>query len=64
MQIKNNSYSVNVQILALDICADTLVGDDMRRGISGGQKKRVNTGELVLDRELRDRVHVDLRLEL
>ena len=33
-----------VQILGLDICADTLVGDQMQRGISGGQKKRVTTG--------------------
>lgn len=33
-----------LQILGLDICADTLVGDAMRRGISGGQKKRLTTG--------------------
>jgi len=34
-----------VQILGLDICADTIVGDQMQRGISGGQKKRVTTGK-------------------
>lgn len=33
-----------MQILGLDVCADTLVGDEMRRGVSGGQRKRVTTG--------------------
>ncbi|XP_027162642.1 pleiotropic drug resistance protein 3-like isoform X1 [Coffea eugenioides] len=37
-----------LKILGLDICADTLVGDAMRRGISGGQKKRLTTGEMVV----------------
>lgn len=37
-----------LKILGLDVCADTLVGDDMRRGISGGQKKRVTTGEMIV----------------
>ncbi|KAH0450239.1 hypothetical protein IEQ34_020931 [Dendrobium chrysotoxum] len=31
-----------VQILGLDICSDTIVGDGMKRGISGGQRKRVS----------------------
>ncbi|KAM0946166.1 putative ABC transporter, P-loop containing nucleoside triphosphate hydrolase [Dioscorea sansibarensis] len=33
-----------LKVLGLDICADILVGDEMRRGISGGQKKRLTTG--------------------
>ncbi|CAK7343396.1 unnamed protein product, partial [Dovyalis caffra] len=37
-----------LKILGLDICADILVGNDMRRGISGGQKKRVTTGEMLV----------------
>ncbi|KAL8129518.1 hypothetical protein V2J09_018673, partial [Rumex salicifolius] len=37
-----------LKILGLDICADTLVGDEMLRGISGGQKKRLTTGELLV----------------
>ena len=32
------------KILGLDICGDTLVGDEMLKGISGGQKKRLTTG--------------------
>ncbi|XP_057470461.1 pleiotropic drug resistance protein 2-like isoform X2 [Actinidia eriantha] len=37
-----------LKILGLDICADIMVGDDMTRGISGGQKKRVTTGEMLV----------------
>ncbi|XP_019424860.1 PREDICTED: ABC transporter G family member 39-like [Lupinus angustifolius] len=37
-----------LKILGLDICADIMVGDNMNRGISGGQKKRVTTGEMLV----------------
>ncbi|CAH1425576.1 unnamed protein product [Lactuca virosa] len=37
-----------LKILGLDMCADTMVGDDMIRGISGGQRKRVTTGEMIV----------------
>lgn len=37
-----------LQILGLDICADIIVGNEMRRGISGGQRKRVTTGMFLL----------------
>ena len=30
----------------LQVCADTLIGDDQIRGVSGGQRKRVTTGQL------------------
>ena len=34
-----------IRLLGLEICADTVVGSAMLRGISGGQKKRVTTGQ-------------------
>ncbi|XP_021731921.1 pleiotropic drug resistance protein 1-like [Chenopodium quinoa] len=37
-----------LKILGLENCADTMVGDEMIRGISGGQRKRVTTGEMLV----------------
>ncbi|MCL7045571.1 hypothetical protein MKW94_009630 [Papaver nudicaule] len=37
-----------LKILGLDSCADIMVGGVMARGISGGQKKRVTTGEMLV----------------
>ncbi|CAI0473847.1 unnamed protein product [Linum tenue] len=37
-----------LKILGLESCADIMVGNDMIRGISGGQRKRVTTGEMLV----------------
>ncbi|XP_057840632.2 ABC transporter G family member 29-like [Cryptomeria japonica] len=47
--IENNLQTdYALKILGLDICADTIAGDEMIRGISGGQKKRLTTGEIIV----------------
>ncbi|KAF8010615.1 hypothetical protein BT93_J1302 [Corymbia citriodora subsp. variegata] len=47
---KRHSVSTEyvLKVLGLEICADTFVGNDMLRGVSGGQRKRVTTGELIV----------------
>ncbi|GAQ78767.1 pleiotropic drug resistance protein [Klebsormidium nitens] len=50
--LENKQQSVSTEYilrtLGLDVCADTIVGGEMARGISGGQKKRVTTGEMIV----------------
>ncbi|CAO2840837.1 unnamed protein product [Amaranthus hypochondriacus] len=47
---KKHSISTDylLKVLGLDICADTIVGNDMTRGVSGGQRKRVTSGEMII----------------
>ncbi|XVE79409.1 hypothetical protein DITRI_Ditri14bG0056300 [Diplodiscus trichospermus] len=47
---KKHSISTDyvLKVLGLDVCSDTVVGNDMLRGVSGGQRKRVTTGEMIV----------------
>lgn len=37
-----------LKLLGLEECADTLVGNELVKGLSGGQKKRVTIGEMLI----------------
>ncbi|WJX68662.1 transcription factor [Trifolium repens] len=43
-----------LKILGLETCADTVVGNAMLRGVSGGQRKRVMTGEMLVSCVLKE----------
>ncbi|KAL4433696.1 hypothetical protein ABPG75_000137 [Micractinium tetrahymenae] len=45
---KSLAVDIMLRTLGLDMVADTLVGNHMVRGISGGQKKRVTSGEMLV----------------
>ncbi|KAH9766508.1 ABC transporter G family member 37 [Citrus sinensis] len=47
-QKRNLQTDYVLKILGLDICAETTVGSALSRGISGGQKKRLTTGEMIV----------------
>ncbi|KAF9613044.1 hypothetical protein IFM89_005478 [Coptis chinensis] len=44
--VPESDVDTYMKILGLDICADTVVGNAMRRGISRGQKKGLTTGNV------------------
>ncbi|KAK7336921.1 hypothetical protein VNO77_17474 [Canavalia gladiata] len=48
-----------LRILGLEVCADTLVGNAMLRGVSGGQRKRVTTAIMAMTVFLRTEMHRD-----
>lgn len=37
-----------IQLLGLKNAADTIIGDDLIRGVSGGERKRVTIGEMLM----------------
>lgn len=42
------AVALTLQLLSLTNCADTIVGDGMIRGVSGGEKRRVTTAEILV----------------
>ena len=40
--------SMITRVLGLEECQNTVVGDEMTRGVSGGQKRRVTVGEMLI----------------
>jgi ABC-type multidrug transport system ATPase subunit len=47
----NSRVGRMMEALSLENVADTVVGDENLRGVSGGQKRRVTVGEMAIDRE-------------
>jgi ABC-type multidrug transport system ATPase subunit/ABC-type multidrug transport system permease subunit len=46
MALHQFAADIRVQMLGLSRCKDTMVGNAMLRGVSGGERKRVTTGEM------------------
>ncbi|ETL43536.1 hypothetical protein L916_05978 [Phytophthora nicotianae] len=43
---------ITLELLGLQHCADTNIGGNLQRGVSGGEKKRVTTGEMLVGYKL------------
>ncbi|KAE8711890.1 ABC transporter G family member 37 [Hibiscus syriacus] len=46
--VPNPDIDAYMKILGLDNCFDTRVGDAIRKGVSGGEKRRLTTGEMIV----------------
>ncbi|KAF0704048.1 hypothetical protein As57867_007419, partial [Aphanomyces stellatus] len=44
---EEHAVDILISVLGLTECTDTIIGDDMVRGVSGGQKRRVTLGEML-----------------
>ncbi|KAF0684231.1 hypothetical protein As57867_023712, partial [Aphanomyces stellatus] len=47
---EQHMVDILISVLGLTECADTMIGDAMVRGVSGGQKRRVTLGEMLTGR--------------
>ncbi|EQC30659.1 hypothetical protein SDRG_11714 [Saprolegnia diclina VS20] len=47
---EEHMVDILISVFGLTECADTMIGDDMIRGVSGGQKRRVTVGEMLTGR--------------
>ena len=47
-EISCNRVEYIIKLLGLQRCADTVVGNQLLRGVSGGEKKRVTTAEILV----------------
>ena len=48
MDKEHITENLTIDGLDLSVCADTFVGDENVRGVSGGQRRRVSVGEMML----------------
>ncbi len=53
MDISAISTELIIRILGLTNCADTPLGNEMIRGVSGGERKRVTLGEMLVGNKVR-----------
>ncbi|OQS07928.1 ATP-binding Cassette (ABC) Superfamily [Thraustotheca clavata] len=47
---EEHMVDILISVFGLEECADTMIGDDMIRGVSGGQRRRVTVGEMLTGR--------------